>query len=98
VPRSKVYVNSVGMTTVADHWESSILDLAVEASRGALKGFGKKKPDQIIVGNMFSAVGAHQEHLGAMLVDGLGLSGLQRSRWNPLARLGVRRSTWGTIS
>lgn len=72
--RSKVYVGSVGMTTIADHWEASILDLAVEASRAALKGFGKK-PDQIIVGNMFSAVGARQEHLGAMLADALGLSG-----------------------
>jgi len=63
------------MTTIADHWEASILDLAVEAARGALKGFGKRKPDQIIVGNMFSAVGAHQEHLGAMVADGLGLVG-----------------------
>jgi acetyl-CoA acetyltransferase len=63
------------MTTIADHWGKSILDLAVESSRAALKGFGKRKPDQIIVGNMFSAVGAHQEHLGAMVADGLGLSG-----------------------
>jgi acetyl-CoA acetyltransferase len=76
VPRSKVYVNSVGLTTIADHWEASILDLAVEASRGALKSYLKKKPDQIIVGNMFSAVGARQEHLGALLADGLGLSGI----------------------
>ena len=74
--RSKVYVSSVGMTTIADHWEASILDLAVEASRGVLRTFGKRKPDQIIVGNMFSAVGAHQEHLGAMLADALGLSGI----------------------
>jgi acetyl-CoA acetyltransferase len=73
--RSKVYIASAGMTTIADHWEQSILDLAVEASRGALKWFGKRKPDQIIVGNMFSAVGAHQEHLGALLADGLGLTG-----------------------
>ena len=76
MPRSKVYVNSVGLTTIADHWEASILDLAVEASRGALKSYVKKKPDQIIVGNMFSAVGARQEHLGALLADGLGLSGI----------------------
>ena len=75
MPRSKVYVNSVGMTPVADHWNLSILDLAVEASRGALKAFGNGRPDQIIVGNMFSAVGARQEHLGALLADGLGLSG-----------------------
>ena len=73
--RSKVYINSVGMTAIGDQWDSSILDLAVEASRGALKAFGKKKPEQIIVGNMFSAVGARQEHLGAMVADGLGLEG-----------------------
>ncbi len=73
--RSKVYVGSVGLTGIGDRWEDSILDLAVEAARGALKGAARKKPDQIIVGNMFSAVGAKQEHLGALLAGGLGLSG-----------------------
>ena len=75
MPSSKAYVSSVGLTTVADHWEASILDLAVEAARGALKGFTGKKPGQIIVGNMFSAVGASQEHLGAMVAGALGLAG-----------------------
>ena len=32
-------------------------------------------PDQIIVGNLFSAVGASQEHLGSMLASGLGMAG-----------------------
>jgi len=75
VSRSKAYVASVGMTPIGDHWEKSILDLAVEAARGALKGAGKKRPDQIIVGNMFSAVGASQEHLGAMVASALGMAG-----------------------
>ena len=75
MPRSKVYVNSVGFTPISDHWEYSILDLAVTAAKGALRGYPSKKPDQIIVGNMFSAVGAHQEHLGAMVAGGLGHSG-----------------------
>ena len=73
--RSRAYVSSVGMTSIADHWEDSILDLAVQASREALRGYPNKKPDQIIVGNMFSAVGARQEHLGAMLAAALGLAG-----------------------
>ena len=73
--RTKAYVASVGFTPIGDHWEKSILDLAVEASRGALKGFGRKKPDQIIVGNMFSAVGASQEHLGSLVASALGLAG-----------------------
>jgi acetyl-CoA acetyltransferase len=73
--RSKVYVRSVGLTKIGDQWEKSLLDLAVEAARGALKGLGKQRPAQIIVGNMFSSVGASQEHLGALAASGLGLSG-----------------------
>ena len=74
--RSKVYVSSAGFTPVGDHWEKSIIDLAVDAARAALKGAQKIKPDQIIVGNMFSAVGSHQEHLGAMLASSLGMAGV----------------------
>ncbi len=76
VARSKVYVTSVGFTPVGDHWEQSLLDLAVEASRKALKGWRNLKPDQIIVGNMFSSLGAGQEHLGALLASALGLAGV----------------------
>ena len=73
--RTKAYVSAVGFTPVGDHWERSLLDLAVEASRQALKGLGKKRPGQIIVGNMFSGAGASQEHLGALVASGLGLQG-----------------------
>ena len=74
--RSKAYVASVGLTPIGDHWEKSLLDLAVDAARGALKPLGKKAPDQVIVGNMFSSVGAGQEHLGAYLASALGLAGV----------------------
>ena len=73
--RSKAYVASVGLTNIGDHWGKSILDLAVDAARGALRGLPSGKPDQIIVGNMFSSSGASQEHLGAMVASALGLSG-----------------------
>ncbi|MDE1858521.1 MAG: hypothetical protein KGI26_05610 [Thaumarchaeota archaeon] len=73
---SKAYIASVGFTPIGDHWEKSLLDLAVDAARGALKPLGKKAPGQIIVGNMFSSVGASQEHLGAFLASALGLSGV----------------------
>jgi len=73
--KSKVYVTSVGLTPIGDQWNKSIEDLAVEAARGALKGSPKRKPDQIIVGNMFSAVAARQEQLGAMVASALGLVG-----------------------
>ena len=74
--RSKAYVASVGFTKVGDHWDKSLLDLAVEAATSALRDARKAKPEVVIVGNMFSAVGASQEQLGAMVAGALGLSGL----------------------
>lgn len=76
MPKSKVYISSVGFTKIDDHWEKSLLDLAVEAARGAIKGTPKVRPQQILVGNMFSAIGARQEHLGALLASALGLAGV----------------------
>ncbi len=74
--RSKAFIASVGFTSIGDHWESSLLDMAVDAARKALKGAPKVKPEQIIVGNMFSSMGASQEHLGALLSSALGFEGV----------------------
>jgi len=71
----KAYVSSAGFTSIGDHWDDSLLDLAVEAARKALKSNPGLKPQQIFVGNMFSSVGASQEHLGALLASALGLEG-----------------------
>ncbi len=72
----KVYVASVGFEKIGDHWEKSLLDLAVSASMSAMNGVKGVKPGQILVGNMFSSVGAGQEHLGALLASSLGLTGI----------------------
>ncbi|MDV3276843.1 MAG: hypothetical protein LYZ69_00070 [Nitrososphaerales archaeon] len=74
--RNRAYITSVGLTKIGDHWESSLLDLAVEAARKALKGAPKLKPQQIFVGNMFSSMAASQEHLGALVANALGLEGI----------------------
>jgi acetyl-CoA acetyltransferase len=74
--RKRAYVVSAGFTKIADHWESSILDLAVEASRRALRGAPELRPQQVFVGNMFSSIGAHQEHMGALVASALGLKGV----------------------
>lgn len=66
----QTYIASVGFTKVADHWDRSIVSLAVEAARKAL--IESIVPDVIIVGNMFSSLGANQEHLGAIIADALG--------------------------
>lgn len=76
VAKNKAYVASVGFTRIGDRWESSLLDLAVEAGKRALEGIPGLKPQQLFVGNMFSSVAASQEHLGALLANSLGLTGI----------------------
>jgi len=76
MPRRSAYVVSAGFTKVAEHWESSILDLSVEAARKALQGVPKLAPQQVFVGNMFSSAGASQEHMGALVASALGLEGV----------------------
>ncbi|MEM4165521.1 MAG: beta-ketoacyl synthase N-terminal-like domain-containing protein [Nitrososphaerales archaeon] len=71
---AKVIVASVGYTRVGDHWDKSILDLAVEASKKALKPYPNIRPEVIIVGNMFSSQSSRQEHLGALLASALNLA------------------------
>jgi acetyl-CoA C-acetyltransferase len=72
----KAYISSVGFTTVGDHWSDSLLDLAVESASTAMKGSPGIKPQHIFVGNMFSAYGSGQEHLGALLASALGMDGV----------------------
>lgn len=49
-----------------------MVDMAVEASREALRG---RKPDLIIVGNMHSSLSSQQENVGAIVADAMGFSG-----------------------
>ena len=72
----RVYAASVGYTPVGDHWNKSINDLAVEAGLKAIGDSTGVRPEQVVVGNMFSGASSRQEHLGALVVNGLGLTGI----------------------
>ncbi len=72
----RVVIAGAGLTKVGDHWNKSILDLAVDAATVALKDAGIATPDQIIIGNMFSGFSSSQENLGAMVADALRLRGV----------------------
>jgi len=73
---SKVYVGGVGMVPIGDHWTKSITDLATEAALETIKTSNSQKPEMIVVGNMFSATGSKQEHLGPLVTSELGLEGI----------------------
>jgi acetyl-CoA C-acetyltransferase len=73
---SNVYIASVGLLPIEDHWDKSITDLMVEAALKALEKVPWARPERVIVGNMFSGVSSSQEHLGALLASCLGLKGI----------------------
>ncbi len=74
---SKVFVRSAGLIPVGEYWEKSIGELMYEAASKAIESAGDVKIDRIIVGNMFSGYGTHQEHLGALLASVLGMAGTE---------------------
>lgn len=72
----RVVIAGAGLTKVGDHWDKSILDLALDAATAALKDAGIATPDQIIIGNMFSGFSSSQENLAAIVADALRLWGV----------------------
>ncbi len=73
----QVAILGVGQVPVREHWDMSIRDLAVDASRAALENAGLEKVDAIYVSNMTSDLVNDQRHLGALVADHLGMWGVE---------------------
>ncbi|MBI4670821.1 MAG: thiolase domain-containing protein [Chloroflexi bacterium] len=71
-----VSIIGVGQTPVREHWDKSLRHLAVDALLAALHDAHVEEMDAIYVGNMLSGELAGQEHLGALIADQLGMSGV----------------------
>lgn len=69
-----------GMTAFGELWDSSLRQLFVEAALGALDDAGVDRIDSIYVGNMSGGQFVGQEHLGPLLADHLGRSGVAATR------------------
>ena len=76
-----MFIERVGYTKVGDHWNSSLTDLAFEASKGILKeSDSSSRPDAIVVANALSEVSSSQGNLGGIVADALGLNGIPAYR------------------
>lgn len=71
-----VAVVGIGQTKFGEQWESSLRDLALEASLAATKdaGIETKNIQSVFAGNMAGGSFSNQEHIGAVLADALGLN------------------------
>jgi acetyl-CoA C-acetyltransferase len=75
----EVAIIGVGQTAVAEHWHSSLRELAAEAVGEALRDAGIKRVDALYVGSGYSLSVSHQAHLGALVADHAGLRGVEAS-------------------
>lgn len=71
-----VCVVGIGMTKFGEHWNKGIKELAIEAGIKAVEdsNITGNEIELIIGGNMSGGLFVGQEHMGAVLVDALGLN------------------------
>jgi acetyl-CoA C-acetyltransferase len=72
-----VAIIGVGQTPVGEHWDSSLRMLAGDAIHAALNDAGQAQIDALYVGNAYGATFSSQQHLGALLVDYVGMAGIE---------------------
>ena len=75
-----VAIVGAGMTRFGELWESSLRDLFGEAARAALDSAGVDQADAIYVGNMSGGRFVDQEHLGPLMAEQIGMSGVPAVR------------------
>jgi acetyl-CoA C-acetyltransferase len=72
----QVAIVGAGMTRFGELWDSSLRDMFVEAASGALNDAGADHVDSIYVGCMSGGQFVGQEHLGPLMADYLGMTGV----------------------
>ncbi len=73
----KIAIIGVGQTPVEEQWEKSLREIAGEAVFSALLDAQRDEVDGIFIGNMLSGMLSHQENLGALVADWVGLQGIE---------------------
>jgi acetyl-CoA C-acetyltransferase len=76
----EVAIVGAGMTRFGELWQSSLRDLFAEAAVAALDSVGADRLDAMYVGCMSSGRFVGQEHLGPLLAEQIGMSGVPATR------------------
>lgn len=72
-----VAIVGIGQIPVGEHWDSSLRMLAADAISTALDDAGLKQADALYVGNAYGGTLSSQTHLGALVADYAGLTGIE---------------------
>lgn len=74
---SEIVIVGIGQTPVGEHWDIALRDLALQAVQSALQDAGALKPQALFVSNIYAPILSAQAHLGALIADYAGLSGIE---------------------
>lgn len=74
---TEVVIAGIGQTEVGEHWDIGLRDLAYAAIHDAIQDAGGLKPQSLFVGNMLAPNLSRQAHVGVLLADFAGLSGIE---------------------
>jgi acetyl-CoA C-acetyltransferase len=72
-----VVIAGIGQTEVGEHWDIGLRDLAYAAIHDAIEDAGGLKPQSLFVGNMLAPNLSRQAHVGALIADYAGLTGIE---------------------
>ena len=72
-----VVIAGIGQTEVGEHWDIGLRDLAFAAIEDAIKDSGGLRPQALFAGNMLAPNLSNQAHLGVLLADYSGLTGIE---------------------
>lgn len=73
----QVAIIGIGQTTVDEHWDKSIRELAGKAIIEAMDNAKRETVDALFIGNMMSGLLSKQENLGVLVADWIGLPGIE---------------------
>jgi acetyl-CoA C-acetyltransferase len=74
---TEVIIAGIGQTEVGEHWDISLRELANVAIQAAISDSGGLRPQALFVGNMLAPNLSKQAHLGVLLADFAGLTGIE---------------------
>lgn len=72
-----VSIIGIGQVPVDEHWDRSLRDLGVEATRAALADAGIDRVDALFAGSMLSGILCQQENLATLIADFAGFPGIE---------------------
>lgn len=74
---NEVVIAGIGQTSVGEHWDRSLRELAFYAMEAAIEDSHGLQPQSLFVGNVLAPAVSGQAHLGALLADFAGLRGIE---------------------